>query len=65
MGAKNIVSHDVMLSSLANLVNGLIDLSVDVPAVYGFAVSPSSYDPFNSTLVALLTGARSFCRLLY
>lgn len=36
---KAIVSHAVLLESLAPLVKGLIDLSVDVPSVYTFAVS--------------------------
>ncbi|ORY90100.1 armadillo-type protein [Leucosporidium creatinivorum] len=36
---KSIVPHAVMLESLAPLVKGLIDLAVDVPSVYTFAVS--------------------------
>lgn len=49
VGDKEIVSHKVLLESLAPLVTGLIDLAVDVPSVYTFAVSLALLSLLSST----------------
>lgn len=38
VAAKGIVSHAVLLASLTPLIVGIIDMAVDVPAAYTFAV---------------------------
>lgn len=38
IGNKNVITHAVMLASLTSLVIQLVDLSIDVPSVYTFAV---------------------------
>jgi hypothetical protein len=39
---KQVVKHEVMVESLSSIVKNLIDLAVDVPSVYNFAVSGRS-----------------------
>ena len=38
VATKSIVSHAVFLKSLTPLVEGIIDVAVDVPSAYSFAV---------------------------